>query len=79
MKLNEFNNLTELFFHQSEKQNPDNIFLEWLNTVNRKKFTWSETTLNIFKFAKFLRTYVNQGDRVLGLVMQVLVNLKNKN
>ena len=65
MNLDQFNNLTELFFHQSEKQNPDNIFLEWLNTDNRKKFTWSETTLNIFKFAKSLRTYVNQGDRVL--------------
>ena len=65
MNLDQFNNLTELFFHQSEKQNPDNIFLEWLNTVNRKKFTWSETTLNIFKFAKSLRNYVNQGDRVL--------------
>jgi len=65
MNLDQFNNLTELFFHQSEKQNPDNIFLEWLNTVNRKKFTWSETTLNIYKFAKSLRTYVNPGDRVL--------------
>ena len=65
MNLDQFNNLTELFFHQSEKQNPDNIFLEWLNTDNRKKFTWSETTLNIYKFAKSLRTYVNPGDRVL--------------
>ena len=41
MNLNKFNSLTDLFFHQSTKQNPEEIFLEWLNPINRKKFTWS--------------------------------------
>ena len=55
MNLNEFNSLTDLFFYQAAKQKPENIFLEWLNTVNRKKFTWSETVSNIYKFAKILK------------------------
>ena len=65
MKLNEFNNLTDLFFYQAEKQNPDSVFLEWLNTINRKKFTWSETVSNILKLTKNLKTHINSGDRVL--------------
>ena len=54
MNLNEFNSLTDLFFYQSKKQNPHGIFLEWLNPVNRKKFTWSETIESIYKFAKII-------------------------
>ncbi len=37
MKLNEFNSLTELFFYQDDKQNPESVFLEWLNPKNKKK------------------------------------------
>ena len=48
MNLNEFNSLTDLFFYQAEKQNPKSVFLEWLNPKNKKKFTWSETYLNIY-------------------------------
>ena len=51
MNIKEFNNLVDLFFYQAEKQDPQSIFLEWLNTDNRKKFKWSETVLNIYKFA----------------------------
>ena len=65
MNLKKINNLTELFFHQAEKQNPDSIFLEWLNKINKKKFTWSQTVSSIFKLAKILKIYVNEGDRVL--------------
>ena len=49
MNLKEFNNLTDLFFYQAERQNPDDIFLEWLNTINRKKYK-STKLLNSFKF-----------------------------
>ena len=45
----------DLFFYQTEKQDPQTIFLEWLNTVNRKKSTWSETTTNIYKLSKILK------------------------
>ena len=55
MNLNEFNSLIDLFFYQVNKQNPQSIFLEWLNPNNKKKFTWSETSLNIYKLAKILK------------------------
>ena len=47
MNLSEFNNLTDLFFYQAEKQDSKSIFLEWLNPKNKKIFTWSETSANI--------------------------------
>ena len=65
MNLKEINSLTELFFYQAEKQKPQDVFLEWLNPKNKKKFTWLETSLNIYKFAKVLKKYVKEGDRCL--------------
>jgi long-chain acyl-CoA synthetase len=65
MNLKDFNNLIDLFFYQAEKKNPQEIFLEWLNTVNKKKFTWSETVANIYKLSKILKNFVKKGDRVL--------------
>ena len=65
MNLKEFDNLTDLFFSQAEKQNPQEIFLEWLNTINRKKFTWSETVSSVHKLSNILKRYVQEGDRVL--------------
>ena len=65
MNLKEFNNLTDLFFYQSEKQKQQDIFLEWLNKVSRKKFTWQETENSVFKLTKTLKQYVKEGDRVL--------------
>jgi len=55
MNLNEFNSLTDLFFYQAEKQDPKSIFLEWLNVVNRKRFTWSETISHVYNTAKILK------------------------
>ena len=65
MNLNNFNSLIELFFYQSERQNPKSIFLEWLNPNNKKIYTWEETTLNIFKLSKILKETVKDGDRCL--------------
>jgi long-chain acyl-CoA synthetase len=65
MNLKKFNNLIDLFFYQAEKQNPQTVFLEWLNSTNKKKFTWSETVLNVFKLTKTLKAYIKEGDRVL--------------
>jgi len=65
MNLKKFNNLVDLFFEQAGKQNPQSDFLEWLNPVNRKKFTWSQTVSSVFKLAKTLKTFSNEGDRVL--------------
>ena len=65
MNLNEFNSLTDLFFYQAEKQTSESIFLEWLNPKNKRIFTWSETSSNIYKFAKILKAYVREDDRCL--------------
>ena len=65
MNLKKFNSLTDLFFYQVEKQNPEDIFLEWLNSINRKKFTWKETAFNIYKLSKILKQHIKEEDRVL--------------
>ena len=65
MNLSEFDNLVDLFFNKAKAQKPNDIFLEWLNSVNRRKFTWSETISNIYKLSKIIKKNVKEGDRVL--------------
>jgi len=65
MNLSEFDNLVDLFFNKAKAQKPNDIFLEWLNSVNRRKFTWSETISNIYKISKIIKKNVKEGDRVL--------------
>ncbi len=65
MDYKSYNNLLELFFNQAQKEDKNTIFLEWLNSVNRKKITWGESVENIYKFAKFLKKYIQNGDRCL--------------
>ena len=65
MNLNEFDSLIDLYFYQAGKQNSQSAFLEWLNPKNKKKFTWGETSSNIYKLAKILKENINDGDRCL--------------
>jgi len=65
MNLKEINSLTELFFNQAEKENPNTAFLEWLNPKNKKKYTWGETSTSIQKLAKVLKDNIEDGDRCL--------------
>ena len=65
MNLNEFNSLTELFFYKAAKENPNTVFLEWLNPKDRKKYTWGETSTSIQKLAKVLKDNIEDGDRCL--------------
>ena len=65
MNLKKFDSLVDLYFHKAEKQNPKKIFLEWLNPKNKTKFTWQETSLNIYKLAKIIKENINSGDRCL--------------
>ena len=65
MNLKDFNNLTDLFFFQAEKENSNTAFLEWLNPKNKKKYTWGETSENIQKLAKVLKDNLVKGDRCL--------------
>jgi long-chain acyl-CoA synthetase len=65
MNLNKFNSLIDLYFYQAKKQNPQSIFLEWLNPQNKKKFTWLETSSNIYKLAKIIKENIVDRDRCL--------------
>ena len=65
MDLNKFNSLTELFFYQAEKENPDTAFLEWLNPKNNKKYTWGETSIAVQKLTKVLKNNLKEGERCL--------------
>jgi len=65
MKLENFNSLIELFFYQSEKNDPKSILLQWLNPNNKKTFTWEETKTNIFKLSKTIKENIKEGDRCL--------------
>ena len=53
------------FFIRAEKENSNTPFLEWLNPKNKKKFTWGETSINIYKLAKILKENIADGDRCL--------------
>ncbi len=65
MKLENLNNLIELFVNQANKQNKKDIFLEWLNPSNKKSFTWEQTEKNILKLSKVIKENINEGDRCL--------------
>jgi len=65
MDLKGFTSLVDLFFYQAGKQNSKSAFLEWLNPNNKKKYTWGETSLNIYKLAKTIKTNIADGDRCL--------------
>jgi long-chain acyl-CoA synthetase len=65
MNLDNLNSLIELFSHQVDKQNKKDIFLQWLNPNNKKKYTWGETEKNILKLSKTIKQNIKEGDRCL--------------
>ncbi len=65
MNLDNLNNLIELFANQANKQNKRDIFLEWLNPINKKTYTWEQTEKNILKLSKVIRENIKEGDRCL--------------
>jgi long-chain acyl-CoA synthetase len=60
MNLDNLNNLIELFSLQANKQNKKDIFLEWLNPLNKKTYTWEETQNNILKLSKIIRENIKR-------------------
>ena len=64
MNLSSKNNLLEVFFDQYEKQNKDDLFLNWLKFPD-KKFSWKETNLNICKLSNEIKKNIKKGDRCL--------------
>ncbi len=65
MNLDNLNNLIELFANQANKQNKRDIFIEWLNPTNKKKYTWEQTEKNILKLSKVIKENIEEGDRCL--------------
>jgi long-chain acyl-CoA synthetase len=65
MNLDNLNNLIELFSLQANKQNKKDIFLEWLNPLDKKTYTWEETQKNILKLSKIIRENIIEDDRCL--------------
>ncbi len=65
MNVDNLNNLLELFVNQANKQNKNDIFLEWLNPSNKKSYTWEQTEKNILKLSKVINENINEGDRCL--------------
>jgi len=65
MNLKKFNSLVDLFFYKATEENSNIDFLHWLNPINKKKYTWGETSINIQKLAKVLKDNFVEGDRCL--------------
>jgi len=64
MEINKINNLLELFYHQYQTQNKDDIFLESLKEP-RSKYSWETVYLDIIKLSKEISKHINKGDRCL--------------
>ena len=67
MQISSFNSLNAIFFLQCEKyQKEDHLFFNNLNLKKFQTYTWSDTTNNVLKLAKFLNEKnITKGDRVL--------------
>ncbi len=65
MNLDKLNSLVELFSIQANKQNKNDIFLQWLNPNDKKTYTWEETSKNILKLSKTIKKNIKEGDRCL--------------
>ena len=65
MKLNNINNLLELFFIQYKNQTDKNKFLLSSLKEPKKNYSWEKTHLSIKKLAIELKKYIKKGDRCL--------------
>ena len=64
MKLNNFNNLLELFQAQYQSKDKNEIFLQSLKDKN-SKFSWKQTYEYIQKLSNHIRKYISPKDRCL--------------
>ena len=64
MKIDNIKNLLELFKHQYQKKNKEDIFLKSLKRP-QKEYSWESVYLNIIKLSEEINKYINKGDRCL--------------
>ena len=65
MKLNNINNLLELFFTQYKNQIDKNKILLSSLKEPKQNYSWEKTYISIIKLANELKKYINKGDRCL--------------
>ena len=65
MKLNNINNLLELFFAQYKNQIDKNKILLSSLKEPKQNYSWEKTYISIIKLANELKKYINKGDRCL--------------
>jgi len=64
MKINNINNLLELFYQQYSNQDKESIFLQSLK-VPKNKYLWEEVYVNIIKLSEEISKYIIKNDRCL--------------
>ena len=64
MKLNNYNNLLELFLSRYQTEDKKGIFLQSLKD-NNLKFSWNETYDCIQKLSNYIQQYISPKDRCL--------------
>ena len=64
MMIDNIKNLLELFQHQYQKKNKEDIFLKSLKRP-QKEYSWESVYLNIIKLSEEINKYINKGDRCL--------------
>ncbi|MDC1248133.1 AMP-binding protein [Pelagibacteraceae bacterium] len=64
MKIDNIKNLLELFQHQYQKKNKEDIFLKSLKRP-QKEYSWESVYLNIIRLSEEINKYINKGDRCL--------------
>ena len=64
MKIDQYNNLLELFYNQFIKEKSDQIFLQSLKDPE-PRFTWNNVYLNVLKLADELDLIIQKNDRCL--------------
>ena len=64
MKLNNYNNLLELFFTKYQSKDKNEIFLQSLKNKNLK-FSWEQTYECIQKLSNYIRKHISSKDRCL--------------
>ena len=64
MKLNNYNNLLELFLTQYQSEDKDGIFLQSLKDKNLQ-FSWKQTYESIQKLSNYIRKFISSKDRCL--------------
>ena len=63
--LKKINSLVELFFEKINEVDPKKPFLEWLNPLERREYSWKEVEKKILILSSKIKENIKEGDRCL--------------